>query len=79
MKIDFSSIPMEPRHKLYAFGDLPVGGQVVAVASYGDTLQKVRNHVIAHAQYTGKNIEQKRLMTALLRYNALHEQQKTRL
>lgn len=61
MKIDFSSIPMEPRHKLYAFGDLPVGGQVVAVASYGDTLQKVRNHVIAHAQYTGKKYRTKKV------------------
>ena len=61
MKIDFSSIPMEPRHKLYAFGDLPVGGQVVAVASYGDTLQKVRKKVVIKEQYSVKKYRTKKV------------------
>ena len=61
MKSVFSSIPLEPRHKLYAFGELPVGGEVIAVAAYGDTVQKVRVHVISHGQYTGKKYRTRKI------------------
>jgi hypothetical protein len=57
--VDFSKLPAEPRHKLYGFGEMNVGDVISVQPMYGDTLVKLRTHISAHAQYTGKKYRTK--------------------